>query len=481
MRGPIVIAVALFMVSPGYVATSQAGLTPERARAFVAAWTADTAGVASFIDADELALSRRLGIEYDGVNRKYLISYEAPRWVGDAQSKLEIGVDRVDDHYSIVTCRLPDSGLEYGLFFRDSNWISPVTYYARDWPRLESKYFRFLVSDTSEFNRYSMDRLDDFVEHVAQDLNFGADELETLRTEKLYYVLCKDEDELATMTGHEARGMYNLALDAVVTTYNAHYHELVHELVNFKLRSLPLYTHPFLQEGIAVALGGRGGKEPMPILTLGRFLQESGMLDYQNLLSADGFRQVDPSMSYPLSGLYNLFLLERIGAQPYLDLYLNHSGSDDEVSQMTVAANVLPPDSAWQEFARNFTSRFLVGFDPPPGDAPVILDDSTATVWETDDRYYFAVEDTLLLGHDAADRNRRSKRFTELFGERSYAGQRYAVVADAAELSVYDLRTNNLVANYVAGFSLPSEPVPYAVGRYRFWVLKRVIDLDGTD
>ncbi len=55
--------------------------------------------------------------------------------------------------------------------------------------------------------------------------------------------------------------MYVVSHDIVVSTYSAHFHELAHLLMNFKLKQPHLYTHPFFLEGLlwpwAVGAGRR--------------------------------------------------------------------------------------------------------------------------------------------------------------------------------------------------------------------------------
>jgi hypothetical protein len=195
-----------------------------------------------------------------------------------------------------------------------------------------------------------MDELERFLQRSAALLQLSKADLKVLAREKLIYVLCKDEDEIERLTGYRTRGMYLLPYDYVVTTYSCHYHELLHQLINFKLRSLPLYTHPFLQEGFAVAFGGRGGVAPQTIFQSGVFLNKSGFADYRELFVASDFLQQDASMTYPLSGLYVRFLFERFGTQRFLELYRAYSGSSDIMKQMVLRASDLPSTQVWEKF-----------------------------------------------------------------------------------------------------------------------------------
>jgi len=252
---------------------------------------------------------------------------------------------------------------------------------------MESSHFVFIVSDTTLLNDYCIKILEDFYLKISFLLNFNKSQLDKIRSEKIYYILCRDEKEIEKLTGFNTRGMYILAFDYVVTTYNAHYHELLHLLINFKLQHLPIYTHPFFQEGFAVAYGGRGGKEPNVILNLGLFLTESGFLDYTSLQSKNDFYQYDFSLSYPLSGLYNLFLLNELGIEQYLKLYQKYSGTAQELEKMRILKNDLPEYSKWKEYINKskFTS---INFEMPNNKLSFIFKNRYVSIFEDSDKYY---------------------------------------------------------------------------------------------
>lgn len=272
--------------------------------------------------------------------------------------------------------------------------------------------------------------------------------------------------------------MYNVAYDFVVTTFNSHYHELVHLLMNFKLQRLPLYTHPFFQEGCAVALGGRGGKEPDVILNLGSFLYNSKMLDYSSLLSKEGFRQINVSLSYPVSGLYNKFLIEQIGIKRYLELYGKYSGTANEVEGMKIDESELPERAAWHEFIGVYSQKKAIDFENSQTQTQLIYDGASARIFEDLRSYYFNLRDTLLIGADTKRHEYHSKKFYGVFGNRKYQGEKYLILANASEISIYNLFTNNLIANYVSSFSDTHSPVPSENGLYYFTVRKYIFNAE---
>jgi len=414
------------------------------------------------------------------VDNKFLISYDIEDSIknGIKRNELDYTIDIIDleGNYSKIILSIQELSHQKEFYFKDQKYISPISYYTRDWKRIKSKHFRFLISDTTLFNSYCIDNLENYFVKIAGLLNFGDRRLRLLEAHKIYYILCKDEEEIELLTGFHTRGMYNLAYDFIITTFNSHYHELLHLLINFKLQRLPLYTHPFFQEGFAVAFGGRGGKEPDVILSLGLFLYNSKMLDYSSLLSKEDFCRVNVSLSYPVSGLYNKFLIEQIGIEKYLELYQKYSGTANEVEKMKIHENELPERATWHKFIDDYSQKKAIDFENSNTQTQLIYDGASARIFEDFQNYYFNLRDTLLIGADPNCKEYQSKRFYEVFENRKYQGERYLILANANEISIYNLFTNNLIANYVSSFSDTHSPVPSEDGLYYFSVRKYIFD-----
>ena len=434
----------------------------------------------SLANQSELEISKRLGIEYESVDNKFLISYDIEDMIKNSikRDELDYNIQTVNlgADYSKVILSIKELNYQKEFYFKDGKYISPISYYSRGWKEVESKYFRFLISDTTLFNSYCIDNLENFFLKIARLLHFGDRRLKEIEANKIYYILCKDEEEIELLTGFNIRGTYNLAYDFVITTFNSHYHELMHLLMNFKLQRLPLYTHPFFQEGFAVAFGGRGGKEPEVILGIGSFLYNSKMLDYSSLLKKDDFYQFDASLSYPASGLYNKFLIEKIGIERYLELYRKYSGTADEVGKMEIFENELPQRSVWEEFLADYSKKKAIDFKSPRIQTQLIYDGPSAKIFEDSQRYYFNIRDTLLIGTDSKGKEYQSKKFHQVFKNRKYRGEKYLILANANEISVYNLFTNNLIANYVSSFSDTYSSVTSENGLYYFSVRKHIFD-----
>jgi len=473
------IAGILILLSIPPVLLSQT-LHREEAARFIRTLLWNRSALASWFDPREVAVSRRLGIEYDGVAYKQLIGYDINDSIRSllktGRAKYLVSVESLDRDESRVTFTTGSAGDSREFFFRGKHWISPLRYYTKDWTTIESEHFKFFLSDPTLFNQYCVEQLEQFVERMAALLRLDDMDMMTLREQKIRYYLCRDEEEIRHLTGFRARGMYNLAYDAIVTTYNTHSHELLHLLVNFKLRHLPLYTHPFFQEGFAVAYGGRGGLEPEVLLPVGRYLYESQDVELATLLEPDGFRQLDPSVSYPAAGLYNRFLVETIGINSYLFLYRQFSSSVGGASTTQITKDLLPDDSLWNRYIQGPAARSAVSLDSLPGNVLILKDTKTEQVATDFERYFFLLNGSAVFPGAGRFPHYVSQTFLDALPGLPYHGEEYLISATAEQVSVYNLYTNNLIASYAAAFATPSQVVPRIGDRYRFSIRKDVFD-----
>ncbi len=453
-------------------------LSNERAKEFINALINDSDSLESFVLPEELALSKRLKITYEGVKNKFLISYEFPHeiinGIKNGQTKYKINIENLDNEKSILHFEVAEKNYRTKYYFQNGYLVSPPFFYYKDWQKIESEHFIFYVSDSIYFNQYSINRLEDFLQKIFIILEYTDEEINLLTNEKLIYVLCKDEDEIEKLTGYKARGMGNLAYDYVITTYNCHYHELLHILMNFKIRSLPLFTHPFLQEGFAVAFGGRGGYEPGIILNLGKFLEQSEFLTANLLFNANEFKNYDASMSYPLSGLYNLFLINEFGISNYLKLYLKYSNETSIIN--SIDSTELPSAKNWNNFVSKYSNNEQIIVNFSNDEYQTLVEDSLFVMKENGEYYLFETKGNVLISVEADQRDYSSKVFQEFYKDTTYTGEKYLIRITESEVAVYNLYSNNLVANYVVGFTLDMKPVPKENDFFKFCVRKNIFD-----
>ncbi len=435
--------------------------------------------IIDFCDQSEIEISNRLGITYESIDKKFLISYDIEEEIKTKIRKNELSyriiTQTLDYDYSKTTFSIPEINYQKDFLFKAKKLISPISFFTRKWKRIVSPHFIFVVSDTTFFNTYCIDNMEKIFRKMADLLNLNIGQLEKIKSQKIYYFLCKDKDEIKQLTGFHTRGIYILAFDYIITTFNNHYHELMHLLINFKLQSLSLYTHPFFQEGFAVAFGGRGGKEPNVILNLGLFLNKSKLLDYTALQSKNDFYQVDASLSYPISGLYNLFLIEQMGIDQYLKIYQKYSGTARQIETIKIQKADLPEVSKWQNFINN-SNYSSISFTKPLSKNPIIYQNESVKISEDLDRYYFALKDTLFIKTEIYRKDYHSKKFDEFFPKRKYNGEKFLILANASEISIYNLYTSNLVDNFVSSFSIPYTPAPNRAGYYQFSILKTIFE-----
>jgi hypothetical protein len=463
--------------------SQQNTFTHELASEFIEAMINESPSIKTFVLPEELAISERLGITYEGVKNKFLISYEIPKHITETiknkKSDYTFTIQKIDENYSLLNFEYADLNYTTKYYFKNEYLISPPYFYYKDWQRIESKHFIFYVSEPKFFNQYSIDLLENFVKNIFSVLNYSEEEKQLLKKEKLIYLLCKNEDEIENLTGYKARGMGNLAYDYVITTYNCHYHELLHILMNLKLKQLPLYTHPFLQEGFAVAFGGRGGFEPGVILNLGKFLEQSDFMKAEQLFNSIKFKNFDVSMTYPLSGLYSLFLINNIGIEKYLELYLKYSY--ENTVGITIDSIEFPSEIQWNHFVNNFSNDEEIKIDISEDDFQTLIKDSSYIVKEYGGFYLIVTEENILISTTRQNENYSSKIFNEFYPDKNYNNEKYLIRVSDSEVAVYNLFTNNLIANYVSGFSADMKTVPIENGYYKFLINQSIFNESPKD
>lgn len=471
------LALSLLILLLAHDAVSQS-LTNKRSEEFINALIGNSNSLENFVLPEELAISKRLGISYRGVEHKFLISYEIPKEIikeiKNGRTGYTFYIEKIEDEFSILHFEYADMNYKTRYYFQNNYLISLPYFYYKDWQSIESEHFIFYVSEPKFFNQYSIDRLEKFVKNIFYILKYTEEEKQLLKKERLIYLLCKDEDEIENLTGYKVRGMGNLAYDYVITTYNCHYHELLHILMNFKLKNLPLFTHPFLQEGFAVALGGRGGYEPGIILNLGTFLEQSNFLKANQLLNSYEFKNYDVSMTYPLSGLYSLFLIDEIEIEKYLELYLKYSY--ENIGGMIIDSTEFPSELKWNHFVNNFSNDEEIKIDFSEEDFQTVIEDSSCIIKEYGEFYLIVTKGNILISTTGQNENYSSKIFNEFYPHKNYNDEKYLIKISDKEVAVYNLFTNNLIANYVSGFNVDIKSVPSENGYYKFLISKVIFD-----
>ena len=453
-------------------------LTDETATEFIQSLINNSSNLENYVLPEELSTDNRLGISYHNTEHKWLISYDieskVKKLLQTKQLTYSLQIENLENNYAKLIFITNDHEYQKEFYFYDDKFISPISYYTSKWEIRDSEYFRFLISDPDLFHEQSIEQLEGFIKKIFEKLQFTQEEKEKLKHEKIIYVFCKDTKEIKKITGFNTRGLYILASDTVITTFNCHYHELIHLLINYKQKELAIYTHPFLMEGIAVALGGRGGKEPEIITDMGYFLEISGFLSYKNLLSYNEFYQNDASLSYPISGLYVSFLLEKIGVEAFLQLYRKYS-SNNPVT-ISIDSKDLPHDEEWQIFINNYKTMTNIQF-PEKFTENMIIKKDDIRIGETEEFYYFHTKAIkLLFSENENDKKHKSKQYNILFTEEEYRGEKYLILINKEEINVYNLYTNNLIACYVSAFSPSHLSVPNKNGWFSFAVRKSIFN-----
>ncbi len=433
---------------------------------------------------DILSRAERLGITYSSIPIKpdcgSPVIYDFDRlrqflFSNILSSKvIDSGVYRVD-----VQIRLGDEKIEHSYMLRKKDkyfWlIFPQDYYARDWPVSESKYFRFHINPKQEpfFNNVAAKSLDDFVEKTAKRIIIPPERLALLAEKKIDYYLCDGETEVQKISGHVTKGIYDLGADAIISAIFPHYHEVTHLLVNFKLKDLPLFTLPFIQEGTAVYFGGRWQRAPEVMLDFGEYILQYNIVDPDSVLADKSDpNTVSADISYPVDACLMEYLFSTLGSDKFFGLYRAFSGDYEFFMNSSIdsARNILAAQTgkSWDKtktdfgaFLKNQKSRGGLIFPGEVATGREVVKDSGVVISSSDKWLkieYFASKDdkadvNFLFGKDTTMAGKLSSIFIEQYKDtRPFDGYRFGIRLDRNEVGLYDYCTNQLMAKYVHDF-----------------------------
>ncbi len=377
------------------------------------------------------------------------------------------------------------SSVKYSYFAEkrgDWYWLGyPQDCWGGAWDVVESKYFRVHVHpDVAEYvNQPTLDEADLFIEAMIDTLDISKEMRKQIEEKKIEYFYCASDTVVEEITGHRVKGTMDMASNDVISAVFPHFHEIMHLLINIKLQELPLYTLPIMREGIAVRYGGRWGKKSTALMELGVFLYREKLVELDSVLTMSGFdTETGADIVYPVAGVFNAYLLEELGLEKTLNLYLQMSGRFDDLAQLTSSdiKNIIIGVTGHDDWA-----ALIADFDKYveeqiskhsfalPGElekGKTILTAESLVVKE--DKHWLGFEftppkiDGLNGSNFLFDRNdalvgQQSSLFEEHYGDaQEFSGYRYSVRVDQNEAGLYDYVTNQLIAKYIWGIT-PSD------------------------
>lgn len=356
-------------------------------------------------------------------------------------------------------------------------WLTyPEDCYAQGWPVKESKYFRIHVhpDKVQYLNPAVLQEADAFVQRVCDSLKIDKSRVAEIASKKIEYFFCDNTETLTAITGQTTRGMLDQASNDVLSVDFPHFHEVVHLLVNIKLKNLPISTLPILREGIATRFGGRWGKRPSALMDLGAYLYDQKLVMLDSILTVSGFSTAaGADIAYPVAGDFCTYLSQRLGPSKFFEFYLKLSGSMealDTLSQLNLEQQFATAlaKKTWAEVVSDFEA-YLKGAMPQMSVALAgaadqgtqLLKENRFEVTRDKDWLNFVFttdslspQGSLVFGKDSRLSGSRSYLWDEQYGDSlPFDGYRYSVRYDQNEAGLYDYATNELVAKYIFGIS----------------------------
>ena len=427
--------------------------------------------------------SGKFGIQYNDIPLKIDCTSPVVQNLSVMKDFLQPPAKRFEDLFDGKYQKLYYSAIVQGkniehIYFAESDgkfyWLTyPQDMYAREWPVKESEFFRVHVHpDVAKYcNGTALSAADSFVRQFCDSLGISQNDVRHLQAVKIDFFYCASEEQVKQMTGRRTRGLYDKASSDIISSFFPHQHEVVHLLVDFYLKQLPLFIHPLFEEGLAVHFGGRWGKSAESLMPLGIYLYNEGLVSLDSLVNYNTFRNSsDADLAYPLAGLFNHFILEKVGPQKYFALYRKLGGSYQSLSALPVdsaKARILGTVSisdwdkfvtAFDEFIKSYKQNHFVALPGNSGKGEEVVSNNSMVIRDNGDwiEFEFTGKDgdepkgNLLFDQVKEFQSSSSAMFSEQYADQvPFEGYRYGVRFDANEAGLYDYATNCLLAKYI--------------------------------
>lgn len=437
----------------------------------------------------DIEKSKRLGITFTNIKAKYDCASPLINALNDIrQGDVQINTTKtvVDDHLVKLSVQLTtyDDTITTFYYLVESNgrwWLCSALYaLTQNWGMKQTRFANVYFSDISLINDFALEKLDCFVESLGQQLDIPRNRMKYLEQAKIDYYLC-NQQQIEKLTGYSAHGMTNLQFDAIISQHLPHAHEMVHLILNYALEELPLYTIPFLQEGVACYYGGRWGKSPSVIFYWGNVSLGLNLASLNDILTYDGFHSGigNPDISYALSSLFVKTLIERFGIQRLKTFYLELSGKSSFVCSLTLEDVKTKATETfktpWMEIEKSFAETVnqykFCGIIPQkkPLAEPLLKLTSknlTAHIHDLGNIYFFEIktkpdiiDGVILLKNKSSpiNPNYKSRLFSEHLSSAPYNGEMFGIQFSSSDVGLYNYYTNILLAKYVLGFTSSDE------------------------
>jgi len=298
-------------------------------------------------DPRDLRRSTAMAIRYDGVaggfDDYWFLDAEAERKL--AAAVVPVVRDSVVEQDWVgftVFLRDKSSGavrdtLAYAVGNDGGTWRVTLPYLqaTRAWTRREGRYFRLRAKRLVDVSTQAMQAADNAIARAFTEL--GTPEAAQLRLErvKLEYFLCDDEADVRALVGTVRRAGYLPGGERVVARVLPNLNAVARLLVNLTLRTAPPRNVPWVEEGLAAALGGTDDISAEVLIQRARDVVAR---DPTRLGAPFAAGAASDSVTAWMSALWCKALLQELTPGGFVDLVRGLGGTAAQVAARTPAA-----------------------------------------------------------------------------------------------------------------------------------------------
>ncbi len=210
-----------------------------------------------------------------------------------------------------------------------------------------------------------------------------------------------------------------------------------------------------------MAIGGRGGHSTQALMEAGKFLIDTGMVNYSDYNVVESFRAEHPSLSYPVAGLLTRVMLDHYTPQEYIALYKKYSNSRGSLSKIRELKWLT--EDIIDDYMKDNSFRTIF-FSVDEEEYKNIYSGETLNISVSKEMLQFKSKGNINF-------DLKNNSFNDI------ENGRYSLNCSNEEIKLTDNLLDGVICNWSINFTLSDEQIPFANGYYQFFLDKTVFSI----
>lgn len=427
----------------------------------------------NYLDSTSQKIVKRFNIQYENNQYKHLMSSGIDEQIRSqlksGELQLDYKIENLPESFFRVYFTIPNRDITGYFYFKNYNLITRSVYLTNHWTLRQTQYVDYLVREKEFFNSTCGTETERFLNRMFIVLDFTQQEKDLLKSERIRYIVARDENNVSDFTGYKDFGGYLKESDEIITSTNINFKDLAIFLLNFKIRNLTSDINPLLEQGFGAAFGGRKYHPGSILMRIGQFLIDSSYFSPSEAVTKNIFLEDEAALAFPVAAIYNWFLFNKLGTEGYIETYLS-SNNLELTTNSKLNESILPYFEEFKKAYQNIEFQKWIKAEETKDSMPAMFQGDRVRIFDAGEYYYFQTRGSFALSEDPPISKYKTNLLKEMIRGRVYEGEKYLIYVTRDDVILYNLYLNRIIDAHYSGFD--KKKIPGIFDYYEFFIKK---------